>query len=617
MTSVRRRKVWTTGRLVMALGAFNLMMQLPLPAADAAPPQRQPAKPVRQIDDQGYRVVLDLSTQVLSVRIPPDVDYRAAGTGQSTPSPTLAAAKLDGFVSASALAQKAKQFDDGLYAAIELAAERGAGPFAGKTAMLDSLCRALAAQTAQPPSQAPATVLAAAKLGGLDVKLPPNAQAAVQQQVDSFLRDEVRSKPLAFYTWSKALSAIFQQDRMLQAELKDAPGTESVVRALHADKQARATYEAYLSLVARLTNPLAYPDLRKLLADLDRGTVSAPSEGIYFFPASRAYETDLVKQLYGNRPIPDGFNLADEMIRRIRSGQLSLKPSATSGWYDYQTWALEPLVVPERMSEAKNLQLDDSYRQQLLELFKGLLALTRETHIKQLEVPMAGSAAPRPEVVISIYPELSAEPLATFYYRRAWSYFYIQWALEQTFGPATLEKLQRLTAAGPVKQTLAAELRSMADLFYGAHVTVCRQLGIAPVSSPHLGEGKGAGADTTVFSSWQSKLADDPDLGVDARMMVPVFYDVKRHQTKVWAFLGWDQRPVEIGFAQQPSATILDKSGARVAGPSPRLSFHSAHYQLAYPVMAEVYVSKILDRAEFQRLCDQHKTRDAILSNLH
>ncbi|HWC88100.1 MAG TPA: hypothetical protein VG433_00535, partial [Pirellulales bacterium] len=179
MIPMRCRKVWTKGRLVMALGACHLMMQVPLPPADAEAPQRQPARPMRQIDAEGYRVVLDLNTQVLSVRIPADVDYRAAGTGQSTPSSTLAAAQLDGFVSASALAQKAKQFDDGLYAAIELAAERGAGPLAGKTAMLESLCRALAAQSGQPPSQAPATVLAAAKLGGLDVKLPPDGQAAV------------------------------------------------------------------------------------------------------------------------------------------------------------------------------------------------------------------------------------------------------------------------------------------------------------------------------------------------------------------------------------------------------------------------------------------------------
>jgi hypothetical protein len=54
-----------------------------------------------------------------------------------------------------------------------------------------------------------------------------------------------------------------------------------------------------------------------------------------------------------------------------------------------------PLVIPEKMPEAPRLDLDASYRRQLLELFKGILALTRETHIKQLEIPAVGAAAPR------------------------------------------------------------------------------------------------------------------------------------------------------------------------------------------------------------------------------
>ena len=42
------------------------------------------------------------------------------------------------------------------------------------------------------------------------------------------------------------------------------------------------------------------------------------------------------------------------------------------------------------MPEAQRLKLDESYRKELVGLFKALLALTRETHIKQLEVPMVG-----------------------------------------------------------------------------------------------------------------------------------------------------------------------------------------------------------------------------------
>ena len=44
--------------------------------------------------------------------------------------------------------------------------------------------------------------------------------------------------------------------------------------------------------------------------------------------------------------------------------------------------------------------------------------------------------------------------------------------------------------------------------------------------------------------------------------------------------------------------------------------FHDASYSIAYPVMAEVYVTKILDRNEFRAHCDTYKTRSAILANL-
>src|SRR5262249_39379532 len=151
--------------------------------------------------------------------------------------------------------------------------------------------------------------------------------------------------------------------------------------------EARSIYEGMLLLAEHLTNPLAGPDLRPALAALDKGEAPTWPTGLAFLPPSRAHETDLIMRLNDDRTIPEGFNLADAMIDRIRAGTLSLAPRPNSGWYDHQTWALEPLVVPERMPEAPRLRLDESYREQLVALFKGLLAMTRETHVKQLIIP--------------------------------------------------------------------------------------------------------------------------------------------------------------------------------------------------------------------------------------
>jgi hypothetical protein len=573
--------------------------------------------PVRELVAEGYRIRLDLGSQVLRLSIPDDRDFGEGRPTEAPIAPTLAGLRTRGFVSASMLAQKAKQFDDGLYAAVDLAAQQGAGAFEGKAALLLRLAESLADRGAALEPNAPHVVLAAARAGGLNPKVPAPVESGVQDLIDDFMANELRSKPIGFYTWSDELSAIFQQDRLLQTELAGKAGTETVIRAVSGDPGSQSTYEAYLKLVSRLTNPLAGQDLRPHLAAVSPGTLDAPDKDVYFFPPSVSHETKLIMELFEGRPIPDGFNLSDEMIRRIRAGQLELRPRKDSGWYDYQTWALEPLVVPEKMREARKLSFDESYRKQLIELFKGILALTRETHIKQLEIPEPGEALPPRRPIVHIGPELSAEPLATFYARRSWSYHYVRWVLDTVFGKEALHKMHRQTPDGPVDENLHDELAAMESLFLGAHVTVCRQLGLRPSPAYTAHRADQLDGDAGVFAAFSQQLDADPDLGRDARMMVPVFFDVGRERTKVWVFLGWSVRPVRIGFGKRPTASVFDESGKQVADDEgPLLEFHTASKAIAYPVMAEVYVDKILNREEFRAHCDKHKTRQAILENL-
>jgi hypothetical protein len=49
---------------------------------------------------------------------------------------------------------------------------------------------------------------------------------------------------------------------------------------------------------------------------------------------------------------------------------------------------------------------------------------------------------------------------------------------------------------------------------------------------------------------------------------------------------------------------------------TPPVEFSGERHEFAVPVMAEVYVSRLLDRDEFRRHCDRHRTRDAILESL-
>lgn len=529
--------------------------------------------------------------------------------------PTLAPFAQGETVSAALLAQKAKQFDDGLYAAVDVAAQQGAGKFSGKAGLLTRLTEVLAKQR-PAKNDARLVVLAAARLGGLPNPSSPGADQAISALIENFQRDPLQSKPLGFYTWNANLRRIFQQDRMLQSRLLGETGVRAIAQALAADEAGRTTYDQYLKLISRLTNPLSKGDLHQYLAELEAGHPEIPEEGLSLFPPSRSHEGDLVMRLYGNRTIPEGFDLMEALIARIRSGEIDLTPRDDSGWYDYQTWALEPLVNPDKAPESVHLKFEELYRKQLVELFKGVLALTRETHVKDVEIPRPASEAAEPEPRPEFYfgPELSVEPLATVYLRRAKSYRFIRGILEQTFGVEALQSMHRLTAAGEVASTLSDELSEMEGLFHGACVTVNRQLGLAADIPAEAGVD--AGAVAARFLKWSANLEHDADIGQDARMMVPVFFDQQRQKTKVWVVMGWTGRGVYASYDKPPDVQVFNKDGARLEREKYHLNFTTNFQRLAYPVMAEVYVNEILDREQFRRHCDAYQTQSAILANL-
>jgi len=501
------------------------------------------------------------------------------------------AGQLEGFVSAALLAIKAKQVDDGLYAAVELATQSGAGMFRGKRALIDELLARLTTDAADFDGEARATLEAAASIG----QDRPSSAGRAEQIRSEFLADELRSKPIGFYTWSEELSRIFREDRLLQSDIGGAADLPQVAHTLRAAPLLRASYEACLRLPERLTNMLACADLRAAMAALDAGRPVVAARPTAFFPPSIAHETQLVKRMFGDRPIPDGFDLSKELVRAVRSGEIDLTPGATSGWYDVQTWALEPLIAPERAVEAKSLELDPSYAAHLEELFRGILTATRETHIKQLEVPMAGSAAPR---VVKLYvrPHLTVEPLVTFYQRRADAYRFVRAVLVETFGEDGLAEMRGLRNGTPVQQSLADELASMVHLFDGAAATAMRELGMPTTW------------DTSAFERWRGGKGD-PDVDADIRAMVPVFFDVARRKTKVWMILGWSRNTLRASFAKPPRVELLGGSKAEIDLTSAWLPLHT-------PVMVEAYVSRILDRDQFRAHCDQFRTPDAIVSAL-
>jgi hypothetical protein len=160
------------------------------------------------------------------------------------------------------------------------------------------------------------------------------------------------------------------------------------------------------------------------------------------------------------------------------------------------------------------------------------------------------------------------------------------------------------------------ELKEMEALFFGAALIVGNETGCALQITNRDGSGSGAKKDIEFAVRWMNHLSDDPDVSLDNRMMVPVFYDLERAMTKVWVVLGYEEKSLKVGFSSTPQIKVFDSKGKKVDKSRLDVHYNSQVCYLWYPVFAEIYVRKILDRDEFRKLCDRYATRSEILKAL-
>ena len=189
--------------------------------------------------------------------------------------------------------------------------------------------------------------------------------------------------------------------------------------------------------------------------------------------------------------------------------------------------------------------------------------------------------------------------------------------LDQAFGTEGLDQIHRLTADGPVNLSLGEELRLMQAIFYGAYLQACGEIGMTAEAESDLGNSNGTNGDRAVLATWLASVRNDPDLGKDIRMMVPIFYDLGRKKTKVWVVLGIATKPLEVSYVTPPTIKEIKSPDGKILMPGgAEVVFTSDSHQTAYFATAEVYVTRLLDRTEFRKHCDKHKTYRAIISTL-
>jgi len=555
---------------------------------------------IRTVIHKDYKLELDLTKQVLELNIV-DKDNNADLV------PTLKKISSNNLIiSASLLMMKAKNFDDGLIATLEKLYQAGDSAIIGKKQLIALIYEQLRKQNPTNDNLR-ALLMLASSYSNAPISDSKDIEDEAKRMALKFEENQAISKPISFYTWDKTLEGIFRQDRLLQTPLRDSLQIEALGKAIAADKTIEEQYRKLLYYNSIITNPAPaeYTDLTKI--DKIRR-----DKTYCFLPPSRSHETELFKSYSAKGEVSENFSLIDSLIKKIQTKEINLKPDRGSGFYDYQMFACEPFVLHNSTPEATKLNFTKEYSLHVLNLFKAALALTRETHIKNLEIPTYGSAY-QPES-FEIQPQLTIEPLVTYFLRRAESYKFIFNNITRIFGEPKLRKTFRQLKSGTSKTNLFDELNEMEAVFNGIAHIAASEIGLnLPEQSMQMRKNQNE-KKIEFTKKWLNNFFNDSTFTADNRMMVPLYKNEITQKTKVLAFLGFTARTIKIRYANTPSYQAFDKNGAvqKVS-----VKFMGEEKTIISPVVIELEVSKLLNRAEFQKLCDKHKTQAKIVEALN
>ena len=461
-----------------------------LPLANDAPGQQKPAFDATLVDSRPLGDwQLNASAAVIRLDCPmikPDVEGAMLVLRPSYTEAIKAArqAGLDLLPSANMLDASAKQFDDGMYAALDLACFRGdLPPLPAAPAWLAAVWQRLPADSTARPFLA-----AALELAGRPAQLTGYQRHDVDQWLGNFDKDKTASKPIGFYDWTPELTQVWRFYRFLQHEFKDGElaAPRDIAAVLKGQPELQAAVPGDQRLLRPAHRPLGLPLGRRAgghEAQPARTGQAARRAARGRWPSSRpriSRETELFERMFAfglptNLGGHDRVNLMAALIQRIRSGRVDLKPRPNDGWYQYQVYALETLLLPTAGPEKDKLLLTAEYKKRLMEAFQAIVTKQRETQVRQLDVAKPAAAPPGEQ---GVAPRLRVEPCPTFYLRTARAYAFIRNFLHGAVGPERLGKLHGLRSNGQRDASLDDELDAFARRFYGFYLLSCEDIGM-------------------------------------------------------------------------------------------------------------------------------------------
>lgn len=509
---------------------------------------------------------------------------------------------------------KAKQFDDGLYSALDQAYYTGAlDALPGHVDFIRRLFEAVG-----PNSPAAPHLAAGLQLAGVSVEVTDEGRK--QLLLNKFELNPLQSKPLGFYGWTPELQQCWRFMKFFQSPfpLTEGPGLDSpraMADAIAADPALQADYQQAVTFYSRLTNPLLDVSLLELAGNADPAALAARQKaaglhtGVAVFPSSTSREQRLFEAIFPEG-LPPNADLMKALIQAVRSGEVNLAPEPDSGWYDHQAYALEAFLLPDRGEESAKLLFSGRYKQRMLDAFAAMITKRRETHIRQLGVAEAPSAMEQP--LSSLSPRFRIEPNATYYLRTARAYAFLEGFLHEAMGEEALAQLHGLRETGPRELNLADELAAQRNLFYGFYLIACEDIGLpSAVSAEELPDPNAA---RSAALAWLEDWSVDADLAVDTRVIVPVAVDPPRNATNVWGTIGVRLAKLDVAFDSEFRPSVRPAGSSDEWQPADPWTLEGKTYLIPVDefVSAEIPRLDCPTREDFRRMCNEAGTAEAI-----
>ncbi len=572
---------------------------LPLPVFD----------PSMGVLDANRGYYINTSAALFRLDAPGYDSSKEVALGKLYPSVAQAAATLSGNVlpSINVMEAKAKQFNDGLYAAMDLSYYRGiAAVLTSHVTLIKELYQNLTNDLAK--------AFVAAGLSLSDSAASGFNAALADSFLSDFLSNEVRYKPIGFYTWNVELEKLFKFMRYFQKTFGWNGIVADIVSALKSDTSLLTKAREVDRFYSKLTNPLSFVSM----AQLAESNCETSQQGLVhvadsllrphrseaaLFPPSTSVETELFNAIFPDG-VPPGVDMMNELVKAIQNGTIDLAPKPETGWYGRQVYALETFLLPSKGEEHSKLLLTENYKKRLLEAFKAIITTQRETHVRQLEIS-AGS-----EKVHHFTPVLRVEPGCTYFLRSALAYAFLKEFLASSVGQATLQSLYGLTETGTRDKDVWSELEYMRALYHGMYLVAAEDIGMKPTRSP---AGWPSASDKSIAETWLSGWSSDPDLLVDARVSVPMY--AGGAYTRMWGTFGIRLCHLYVSYATPPR---FHYSGSQDWIQVDSTECDTAKYLIPILEFGEFQLTgnHTLTRQEFRSICDRYATKEEIVKAL-